>query len=295
MKTKLTAISTIEQQAQQFLTKLFSMQRAKHRFGGCVLLVAAASLPAVGYAASISLPDGFFEQGGLTWTGLIRSQDLTKANPDELTFAEAVKKCSSAINAQTGWRLPTVKDFESLLQSSAYNELLSRAHSEAAWASDVGPYRGGGSGHKTLMLEYRDFEVIRDGSTKYVTCVKEKDSIGDTQKEKAQAKGVNAGSNQSPSDKNAKNPTKDTPIVLTVHSTVAEDAAKAKAAAEAQAKKKAADEDKKKRFTAEEAKKAAAKADGEEKQRQWCLADKARLDYCGCSKYNPVKGTACLK
>jgi hypothetical protein len=33
----------------------------------------------------------------------------------------------------------------------------------------------------------------------------------------------------------------------------------------------------------------------EEKHRQWCLADKARLDYCSCIQYSPVKAKTCQK
>lgn len=301
MKTKPNATSTTTQPVKSYLTQLSTIQKIKLWVGRCVLFI-AASLPAVVFASSgaekvcysyavvylaggtqpivildvIAIPAVEYE---------MKRQDEERKREDgspgyfsELdTLAEKyvkayLKKGGSDLNKLT-------IDYGKIHPSgSPCNE--SKSEIESNRPRFMKQLEGE---HHELIVLHGDWFINKQ----------------DTDKKQSKDDKANlAKSNLSSRDQNANKSTKNTSPAIVLHSentATADNVVNAKAAAEA---KKKADADHRAELAA--AKKradedAVAKAKQEEKQRQWCMAERTRLGMCECSRYNPAKGSGCSK
>jgi hypothetical protein len=116
--------------------------------------------------AAASLPAGYVVQGGLTWTpNTIGS--TTWGNVGVANWATANAFCAAGtFNGQTGWRLPTKPELESLYSSGAINGQGWALH--YTWSSTA--Y---GSGfHYSVYLDNGHVYGVNDTIGIYVSCVR---------------------------------------------------------------------------------------------------------------------------
>lgn len=103
-------------------------------------------------------PKGFVSQGGLTWMPV---------NDSRKTWSDANAYCTNtAINGQTGWRLPTKDELKSLYDSGAMNG--------QGWTLGVTwSSTSNGAGHPyTVYLSNGDVRWDFDATYNYVSCVR---------------------------------------------------------------------------------------------------------------------------
>lgn len=263
--------------------------KAKISFGGCVLLI-TVSLPGVGYAESTSgryvfaevLVDGIAIDGPRKGYHKVSKVYLDVVTvPAEITwkrggerFEPGEPKSLSEIHARA---LSFVKSREEELGIERIRLYQIRIHPQPL------ENRPSSSLEEVQTLKAEEFSAAAPGNTHV-------EFHGVWMGKKAELR------NGSPSALKTKpSPVGGPVLLLNRTNTSTEDAKRSHVAAEA---KRKADEERKKELAAakkQASDELAAKAAKEEKHKQWCMADRARLSYCGCSQYHPVKGGACLK
>lgn len=263
--------------------------KAKITFGGGVLLI-TASLPGVGYAESAS---GRYVFAEVLVAGIAIDGPRKGYNKTSKVYLDVVT-VPSEITWKRGSEYFSPGEPNSLSEIHARALSFVKSHEEELGIERIGHYqirihpqplenRPSSSLEEVQKLKAEEFSAAAPGNTHV-------EFHGVWMGKKAEFR------NGSPSVLKTKpSPVGEPVLLLNRTNTSTEDAKRSHV--EAEAKKKADEEHKenvaaaKKRASDE----AAAKASKEERHKQWCMADQARLSYCGCSQYNPVKGGACLK
>jgi len=126
-----------------------------------------------------ALSGSSFEQGGVTWSGLMPPSGTAMDG----VYKDAAAGCSKAINGKTGWRLPTIDELSGLAKAKAADKLGSRVPTKGAktfvvWSSTVGNKK---DSHKVAELSfagYRNGDFMRSdqsdsaGKEVFYTCVR---------------------------------------------------------------------------------------------------------------------------
>jgi formylglycine-generating enzyme required for sulfatase activity len=131
----------------------------RNSYGGFRLARTLSTETSQGVTQQTELPHGYVSQGGLTWM----PESFTK------NWAEANAYCNNtAINGQTGWRLPTKDELSALYNSGAMNGqgwTLSSAWSSTLYTPEAGY-------HYFVSLSDGFFNAQVDTVNFHMTCVR---------------------------------------------------------------------------------------------------------------------------
>jgi hypothetical protein len=117
-----------------------------------------------------TLSAGYVAQGGLMWTPM---------SSTPYTYAQATELCAGTINAQNGWRLPTLAELSGLTtlptaHTYATGGLYGSGAMNQQWTSydTWSSTPSGVDSHYGVYFDYGNVDWNLDANTDYVTCVR---------------------------------------------------------------------------------------------------------------------------